>query len=194
MEHAGHFDLNQYAKDIIRHKAQQLIGNYGFTLDDLKDIEQDLWLDLLQRLPKYNAERAQFSTFICLVVDHKISTIIRYHTQEKRDWRCHCSLDDPVEDPAGTSVPRGETLSQDECDLRTGKYARPEAERIDLQLDLSIALSELPPDLKLLAEQLMIHPIAQVARDLGIPRSTLYEKGIGSLRRHFMDKGLEDYL
>lgn len=195
MERAEYSEFDQYAAKDIRIKARQLIGNYGFTHDDLPDIKQELWLDLIQRRSSYNAERGQLSTFICLVVEHKISTIIRYRTQEKRDWRCEAySLDETVKDADGANVPRGQALSQEDIDLRTGRIARPELEHLDLQLDLSIPLSALLPDLKKLAELLKEKPIAVVARELGISRSTLYEKGIAPLREFFKDKGLDEYL
>ena len=34
----------------------------------------------------------------------------------------------------------------------------------------------------------------RVARELGVPRSTLYEKGIARLRKIFEDRGLHEYL
>jgi len=46
--------LEDYAVQLIRHKAWQLVGRAGFTKDDREDIEQDLKLDLLRRLSKFN--------------------------------------------------------------------------------------------------------------------------------------------
>jgi RNA polymerase sigma factor (sigma-70 family) len=195
MERAEYSEFEQYAAKVIRIKARQLIGNYGFTPDDLEDIKQDMWLDLHQRLPKYDANRAQPSTFICLVVNNRISTIIRHCTQEKRDCRREAfSLDESIKDAAGADVPRGHTINQEDVDFRTGRISRPELERFELELDLSTLLAALPDDLMKLAELLMDKPIAVVARELGISRSTLYDKGIAPLRKLFKDKGLDEYL
>ena len=49
--------LNEYARSVIRNKARQLIGKYGFTPDDYEDLEQEMILDLLVRLPKFDPEQ-----------------------------------------------------------------------------------------------------------------------------------------
>ena len=195
MESSRQYDLNAYAKDIIRHKARQLIGNCGFTRDDYEDLKQEMALDLLVRLSKFDQRKADLNTFIARVVERKISTIIRHRMQEKRDYRCRvCSLDDPIEDKGGATFTREQTISQDEIDQRRGKFNRPEGDRIDMRLDVSLVLSDLPPDLRRLAQLLMTESITEAARDLGVPRSTLYETGIARLRRAFEDKGLNKYL
>lgn len=46
--------LDVYAEACIKHKAFQLVGQAGFTADDLEDIEQDLRLHLFEQLEKYD--------------------------------------------------------------------------------------------------------------------------------------------
>ena len=46
--------IDPYAAGLIRFKARQLVGQAGFTASDRNDLEQDLILDLLRRLPKYD--------------------------------------------------------------------------------------------------------------------------------------------
>ena len=71
----------------------------GFTESDRDDLEQEMMLDLLQRLPKYNPDRAQRNTFIARVVEHKIATLIEARKAGLRDYRlCRCSLNDRFED------------------------------------------------------------------------------------------------
>jgi len=195
MEDSKQHDLDEYAKSVIRHKARQLIGKYGFTHDDYEDLRQDMVLDLLRRLPQFDPGRACQNTFISRVVDRKVATIIRHRRQEKRDYRREAgSLDEPIEADDGGTVERGQAISQDDNDLNSGKQNRIEFERIDMRLDISIAIADLPPDLRALAERLKADTIAQIARDLGVPRSTLYETGITRLRKAFEDKGLREYL
>ena len=69
-----------------------------------------------------------------------------------------------------------------------------EAERLDLRLDLTLVLDELPDDLRDLAIRLQTRTVAEIARELGVLRSTLYEKGIARLRKIFEDRGLREYL
>jgi len=195
MENAKQRILEGYARDVIRHKAWQLIGKYGFTLDDYDDLQQDMMLDLVRRLGKYDPGKAALSTFVARIVDRKLSNLIRHQRQKKRDYRQQvCSLDAQVEDRDGQ--PRGldEILSQDTYDDEVGRHDRPYAERRDLTLDLTLVLDELPEDLRQLARRLRTRTVAEIARELGVPRSTLYEKGIARLRKIFEDKGLREYL
>jgi len=195
MDGSKHASLDDYARETIRHKARQLIGKYRFTRDDFEDLQQNMTLDLLERLPKFDPDKATHSTFVARVVEHKISSLIRHRTQEMRDYRREAfSVNEAIKDGNGGTVERAQTISQDELSLRTGKYRRPEGDRINLRLDLSFIMAGLPPELQHLAKLLQTYSIAETARRLGVPRSTLYETGIARLREIFEDKGLRKYL
>ncbi len=195
MEGSQQRDLDKYAEHIIREKAKRLIGAHGFRSDDFEDLQQELALDLLDRLPKFDPARSCFSTFVIRIVDHKVREMIRHRTQQKRDHRrCVCSLDDPFEQENGSTILREETISRDDCDRLMGKHSRPEVERMDLRLDVSAVVSRLPADQQDLAGRLMHQSVTEAARALGVARSTLYSNEIKHLRRIFTDVGLRDYL
>lgn len=97
---------DRYAAHLIRFKAWVLSRRRAFAGDDQEDIEHDLWLDLLERLPKYAPEKATLNTFIALVVERRVATLIRDRSTEKRSTdREECSLDEPVLDADGRVVP-----------------------------------------------------------------------------------------
>ncbi len=195
MDSAKQRILDGYAKEVIRHKAWQLIGKYGFTVSDFDDLQQDMMLDLLRRLGQYDPQKAALTTFVARIIDRKISNLIRHQRQEKRDYRRRVSpLDAQVEDRDGQQRHLEEVLSQDVYDEDAGRHGRPEAERRDLQLDLALVLEELPDDLRDLAGRLQTRTVAEIARELGVSRSTLYQKGISRLRKIFQDNGLREYL
>ena len=186
------FGITEYAAELIHHKARQLVGTAGFTRDDVEDLEQEMRLDLLERLPKFDPSRATYNTFVSRLVERKISNLIRHRTQEIRDYRCEDgSLHDLVEsgDSGDEKVERIETVTQDEQDFRLGKHSRSAEERLDLRLDISLVLSKLPPELRKPAELLQSMSITAAARELGIARSTLYDR-IARLRHIFVDAGL----
>ena len=188
------YELDDYAIQHIRHKARQLVGTAGFSRDDVEDIEQDLTLDLLERLPKFDPAKAKHNTFVARVVERKVSTLIRHRKQQIRDCRREeCSLNAAIDDCGGGSVERMQTISQDEHDLRTGKYARRADERADLHLDIEAVLADMPPELRQAGQMLMTMPIAEVAHKLGVPRSTFYETHLAKLREIFEAKGLGEY-
>ena len=50
--------IDTYAARLIRTKAHQLIGKAGFTENDRQDLQQDLMMDLLQRMRHFNPAKA----------------------------------------------------------------------------------------------------------------------------------------
>jgi RNA polymerase sigma-70 factor (ECF subfamily) len=189
--------IDEYAVRIIKFKARQLVGRVGFTESDREDLEQEMMLDLLQRLSKYDPERAQRNTFIARVVDHKIATIIEARKAGLRDYRlCRCSLDDRFEYGEyedSFCIERMEIIDQEDYLMRTGKISRPSCELRDLSIDVRQAIEKLPPELRELCRRLDTDTVTEISRDTGIPRGTIYES-IKKMRAIFEDAGLRDYL
>ena len=186
--------IDAYAVWLIRYKARQLVGQAGFTASDRDDLEQELILDLLGRLPKYDPRRARRNTFIARVVEHRIATLIEARKAGIRDYRrCRCSLNDRFEDEEGRSVERSETLDQEDYLLRTGAQSRPSEELSALAIDMAAVFEGLPSGLRDLCRRLGTETVTEISRDTGIPRGTIYES-IRKLREIFEDAGLEDYL
>jgi len=189
------YELTDYALELVHHKAWQLVGKAGYTQDDVDDIKQDLIVDLLERLPQFDPAKATYNTFVARLVERKISNLLRDRQAEMRDHRREvCSLNEEIDTGEDEPVQRLTTISQDDQDIRTGKYARPAEERAHLQLDMDSVLDGLTPELRQVAEMLQTKSISQVARELGIPRRTFREKHLTQLREVFAAKGMDDYL
>jgi len=189
-----HPEINEYAESVIRVKARQLVGTAGFTTSDVADIEQELRIELLLRLPKFDPQKATYNTFVSCLVGRKCAKLIRHRMRELRDYRRNCcSLDDVVVDGDGSFTARAETMDRDETDIRTDKRARSREEQAQLRSDVGFALAALPDDLRALAECVMNTPtLTKAAKQLGMHRSALYE-AIDQLRSHFGKAGLGDY-
>ncbi len=186
-------EIDEYAVQIIKHKARRLVRGAGFTKSDREDLEQEMVLDLLSRLAKFNPERTQRNTFIACVVEHKVATIIEARKAGKRDYRlCTCSLNDQLGDEDGNSIERIEIFDQEDYLLRTGNLLRTAAELHDLSIDIQKVVTNLPPKLRELCERLKTKSVTEISRDTGIPRGTVYETG-KKLRTLFEDAGLKDY-
>ena len=186
--------IDPYAAGLIRFKARQLVGKAGFTASDREDIEQELILDLLRRLPKYNPKRAQRNTFIARVVEHRLASLIEAQKAGIRDYRrCRCSLNECLEDADGRSVERVDTFDQEDYLLRTGAQSRPSEELSALAIDVAAVLETLPPELRELCQRLKAETVTEISRDTGVPRGTIYES-IKKLREIFKDAGLRNYL
>lgn len=195
METGNRFDgIDDYAIKLIRYRARQLVGLAGLTESDRPDLEQDMMLDLLRRLPRYDPERAQRSTFIARVVDHRVATILEARRAEKRDPRCEAgSLDERIRGIDG-SVARVDTLDHDETYWRrSGSSPRTEAELLDLGLDLELAVSALSPALRELCELLRTSTVTEIARGFGCSRAAVYD-AIKRARRQLEKAGLGEYV
>jgi RNA polymerase sigma-70 factor (ECF subfamily) len=185
--HRQNEPLTPYLTALIECKARQLVGKAGYTPDDIKDIEQDLTQDLLERLPKFDPGKASLNTFADRVVGHKFNSLMRKRQADIRDWRREAySLDEEIETDEGSTA-RNAFISQDEVDLRTGRYDRPEAERAQRAIDVEAVLEGLQPELRRVAVMLMTQPVAEVARELGIPRGTFRDRYLERLREAFRE-------
>lgn len=187
MDDRFHTGLNGYASGLIKFKARQLSRRSGFTRTDRSDLEQELWADLLDRLPRYNSGKASLNTFIARVVDRKVATILRYHFAAMRSpARNEASLNEPVADSDGRMVERHQTTPE-----AAGAYQPIQ----DLRRDLDEVRSNLPSDvLREIMDAIgMGGTVNSIATDMGLSRRAV-ERHVGDLRRIFEDAGLRIYL
>lgn len=189
-----HEQLTEYTMTLVHCKARQLVGKAGYTPDDIKDIEQDLIQDLLERLPKFDPAKATLNTFAARVVERRLCNLLRHRHTEMRDPRREAfSLNEEVETDDGP-MERHETIGQEEIDPFTGRCHQPAAERVHLQMDLDAIIAGLSPELRQIADLLRTLSVAEVARELGISRRTFREKHMAQLRAIFAASRMDDYL
>jgi len=186
-------DLDDHAATVIFFKARQLKGRAGWTRSDREDIEQDLRIDLLRRLPRFDPARGTRRSFVRHVVEKRVCTLLEGRKAAMRDYRRHGSLDEEVEDGEGGSESRGDTLDAAECRERLGLPVPDEETALNLRLDLEAALRSLPPLLRDLSDRLRTATPSELARASGVPRTTLLER-MGRIRAHLERAGLAAYL
>ena len=183
--------ISDYMAKLIRCKACGLVGQAGFAAGDLEDIEQELTVDLLERLPKFDPGKASRHTFAARVVDRKISSMLRYRMQEMRDNRNRPrSLNELVPCGDGHTVELASTIEHDARRLQPRR--RPE-EDAGLRIDVEAVIAKLPPDLRRLAELLKHSTFKDAAKEMGMPRTTMYRLK-QELREAFKKADLPDYL
>lgn len=186
--------LDAYAVKIIRHKARQLVGSAGFVAADRHDLEQELAVDLLRRLPRFDPALAKRETFIARIVEHQVATLVESQKAGVRDYRCCAgSLDDRRPDDEGETSETPPALDNDEYRRETVARSRRDEELGELRRDLNKVLAELPTDLQSLCLRLLTSTVSDVSRETGVPRGTVYE-AIGKLRTRFERAGLAAYL
>lgn len=184
----------RYAMKRARYKARQLIGTNGFSADDLDDVQQELLVDVIQRMPKYDGDRAAVKTFICRLMDHRIADLIRRRHAAHRDpQRNACSLDDWVRDETGAWVRRGVTYCDDRAHAHTGQVRRNPQDDTELALDTADVVAGLPDALRDLCTRLQSQTVTQVAHETSVARTGLYDR-IGEVRSQFSVSGLHAYV
>ncbi len=159
---------------LIRKKAAQLAFLVRPATHDREDFEQDLALELLKRLPRFDSRLLSREAFDRMIVRRATANILRHHQAARRDDRAVLALaarpDWAAETGWGTEFMRDRSL---------------------LAQDLHDLQAKLPPDLHALAERLKFQSLSEAARSLGLPRSTLYER-FQALKRWL--KALDDSL
>jgi RNA polymerase sigma-70 factor (ECF subfamily) len=181
--------LDRFEAWLIHQKAKQLIGKAGLRKADLEDIEQDLALDVLERLRSFDPSRSKRHTFVAMVIEHAVAAIIERRTTAKRDPRREaCSLNDAVCDDEGRELQRSDTLDEER-----GRPGPCSEETRDLKADLGVALEGLSPELRSLALDLQGKSVADIARERGVPRTSLYSD-IRKLKAAFGQAGLDQYV
>jgi len=190
----AHEPIDGFIVKLVRFKTRQLVTSGAIPPCDRHDIEQDLFLDLLRRLPRFDAALSSRSTFVRRVVGNRISTLLRSRCAEGRDpARVELSLSDCVIGHDGVPVCRAETMDAERygagCRPLTGSSSR----HRDLRLDAAAVLATLPAHLREICERLQHAGITEVARQLDLPRGTVRSR-MRTIREHFHRAGLHDYV
>ena len=68
--------LAQTASGEAYAELRQALMRAGFVEADRHDLEQEMVLDLLRRLPRFDARLSKRETFITRIVEHRIATLI----------------------------------------------------------------------------------------------------------------------
>lgn len=159
-------------------KSRALAEKLPFADLSAADLEQDMALEVCQRLPRYNPARGCESRFIRLLVNHAFATVLRNHCRRQRQHRPSCHALVCVVDTEHSELIDPRTRESDVAMLR---------------VDVERALGSLPHSLRRVADVLKLHSVQGAARELGCSRQEVYRK-IAELRSAFVAVGLDAYL
>jgi RNA polymerase sigma-70 factor (ECF subfamily) len=91
---------------------------------DREDIRQDLLVEMITRLPRFDPDRASISTFVDLVARHAVCAVLRRHRRQRRLFgRGPVSIDDPTKRGLRETVPNEGGLAAllgGPCDAHAG--------------------------------------------------------------------------
>jgi len=153
-------------------------------------LEQEVLLQLLRRCHRFNPQKASWPAFATVVCRTQLLSILDHHCAQSRARRKEAvSLDALAPDGIGTGTLS--RLSSDCHAQRLGSRQRSEQRQSDLRTDLQATLALLPAIQRQICERLKVDAPADVARDMGISRGTLYDH-IGQIRERFDQAGLRE--
>ena len=177
---------------IIKRKTRQLIARAGIPASDQDDIEQDLAMYLWRIASAYDPQRGPLEAFVTTLVSHEGSKIVRRRRAKKRGNGSVTSLkkDAPVSDRS--SDPLSHFTTELGADARTGHVRISVQAHSELSIDIEAITGSLPSEWQLMIRLRSIKPMAEVSRDMGIPRSTLNAR-MKKIRSRFESDGLKKY-
>jgi DNA-directed RNA polymerase specialized sigma24 family protein len=166
--------------------ARRLRRKLNLPSCDRADLGQDLLIDLLRRLPGFDARRGSIGAFANIVLRNQSSRIAIQHHRKRI---AHCgtilSLDAPI---AGGTEPLGCLLSEADGLAAWHGQDLSTAEDADLRHDLARALGDLPEDARTLCAALGTCAVAEIVGRTGTSRSALY-RHIAQLRLDLAMRG-----
>jgi RNA polymerase sigma-70 factor (ECF subfamily) len=185
--------LGRFEFGIVKRKVRQIIGRAGFTKQDRQDLEQELIARLLHSLRSFDPKQAHRKAFVTAVVERDVANILRDKQAEKRDHRRIGSLHVMIEVTEEGPTELADTIGDREFNARRCRDPRSAEDLAQLASDLAEVVAALPDELRDLAERLKTESISAIAREVGVPRTTLNDT-VRRLRQRFEQAGLRDYL
>jgi len=158
-------------------RASLLQTSFGFAADDWDDLRQDLALDCLRRLPRFDASRGNWKGFVHGVVRNHACVLA---SRQARRPELQCLAEDDAGSDSAEDVSRCGAhfvVADDLCPA------------LELSLDMRRVLDGLPEELRSVAQCLAEMPVYAVRQVTGLSLSELNRK-IARIRAAFVAAGL----
>ena len=167
--------------------ARRLRRKLVLPAADHDDLRQDLLVDLICRLPGFDARRGSIGAFANIVLRNQSSRIaMRHHRQRRAQGGSLLSLEVPL---AGAREPVGDTLTEDDGLAAWHGQTCCAAAVTELHHALQAALARLPAEDRRFCAALAHRPVTALAAEGFGSRSALYRR-LADLRHVLTAHGL----
>lgn len=184
--------IDKYACYLIRYKAVQLVGNNGFVEDDRPDLEQEMMIDLLRGLARFDPQKSKKTTFIHRLVEQCIVNLIKANIAKCRDWRqCRVSLNTIIRQQNPIKIELIDRLDNDGRITNHTQESREQRVK-EFRIDLHQTIDQMPTLLRDLFHLCCVYEMAELARKLNIPRITLHDR-FNKVKVTLRASGMADY-
>jgi DNA-directed RNA polymerase specialized sigma24 family protein len=161
--------INKGVVQQVQFYVRKLKTQKCFALDDVRDLEQELMLEVFSKIEQFVPAKGQLVTFVSAVLRRKSRSMTKIKTQKKRG-KNYTFL--PIGDDEIMDVSQSQELQ-------------------NMAIDVSKVIETLPVAFKTLCETLKHHNVQETAKILGKSKSYVYCK-IAVLRKLLTRFG--DYL
>lgn len=162
---------NAYVRESVAYLVATTIRQYPMLANSEKDLEQELWIALARKLPRFQSARSSLNKFCRVILEVSLKEI-RRKLFSRRSIVARTSLE----------------LTMEMQDFLTWDGL----EKATLIFDVQSVLQNLSPEQKEICEMLMDgFSIRQIAQRINIPVGTLYKHQIAELREIFTLAGLK---
>jgi RNA polymerase sigma-70 factor (ECF subfamily) len=156
--------------------ASHLVRRGRFTVDDWDDLRQEMFLDLLQRLPRFQPERGDWPGFVRGVMRNRSAAL----ATEQEKYSVRFGGED------GGCAPNGDENALEPLTDLPGEDSRTE---MQLRLDVERVLRRLPEHLRAVALLLRDMSVSEICQHTGKSRSGI-NHFIRQIRAAFEEAGL----
>jgi RNA polymerase sigma-70 factor (ECF subfamily) len=185
---------DNFVRSVIHRQVGKLIAKSAFSPQDRDDLVQEVYARATKSLEHFDPSVGHFYPYVCTVVQRHLSNAIRDRSVAKRASTGRVSLSKIVRSEDGGSTELSQTLHDRDQDRRLGRSRRlGEEELNDLRMDLAAFISQLPEKFQDILRLRQTHSIAEISRELGIPRSTIND-WMQQIRKLCEEAGFEKYL
>jgi len=190
----GYEAFAKWEIELSKGKAKSLIGKYGFTEVDMKDLEQELLLQIFRTRKTWRSwkkVKASEKTIVSRILDNRIRNITRLLRTSKRHIHTHKESLQKYHSE-DSLLTHGDILDEDMALARVGRNKM--AKEKELRLSLSLAFEKLTDFQKKVCELLLKgYKISHAAKILKMNRLTLH-KELRRMRKIFYQEDLDGYI
>lgn len=183
-----------FIKSVIQRKVRLVISVSSFDQHDREDLEQEIYIRVAKSVEQFDEKVGHLYPFICTLVQRHLANLVRNRGRSKRGPSRIGSLSLMVTLPDGGSTELSQLIGEDDRNRRLGRESRlSEQDLTDLQIDLAQEIAKLPEQWRHLLQRRQTQSMSEIARDLGVPRTTLND-WMRHIRSRFEAVGLDKYL
>jgi RNA polymerase sigma-70 factor (ECF subfamily) len=171
-------DITPYLIQQAGLRASLLQTSFGYAADDWDDLRQDMALDCLRRLPRFNPTRGDLRAFVRGVVRNHACVLASRHMRRREVQ--------PLGSDAGTEDDLFDAVSR----LEANEIAAEDSWRsLELNIDAQRVLASLPGELRSLAHDLAVMSMFAVRQKNGLTLCRL-NRQVNRLRAAFEAAGI----